>query len=578
MFTERARAHDDTFALDDSVASLVGSICRRLDGVPLAIELAAARLASMSLVHLNERLDQRFRLLTGGARNAVARQRTLQAAVDWSFELLSSPEQAVLARLSVFVGGFELDAAEAVCGGGEVELFEVADLLGSLVQKSLVVAERSSGSLRYRLLETTRQYAADQLVATTGAPGVRRVQQAHASFYLQLAEAASPELTGPRQGSWLKRLDLEWDNVRAALAYFFGEPDRTKEVLRLGVALHLFFLTRGHVEPVGYLRAALERADPLPDDLRARALVRTGHLVAMLIGLQVKFELPSARELIERALDLARDLDDAGLLVEALSLLSGAMYLDEEPSRALGEESLGVARSVGDPYLIGLAVEALAIVEPEPELRRALFLEALRCWRQAGDLSGICIELGNLAFMELLSGQLAAARAYSEEAATAAEEIGAPWLLSTLQGGLGILLLLQGELEGAAVMSRRSLITGRRLGNRVVVSDAVFVLACYSTGTGDYRRAAQLTGAHDLLHADLAEAEASQPSIPLQRLARDENRARLREILGEDSFEREYGIGRGLGYVQAVDLALGRTNPPTRDAGGQGAPPTPSLA
>ena len=238
------------------------SICRRLDGVPLAIELAAARLASMSLVHLNERLDQRFRLLTGGARNALARQRTLRAAVDWSFELLSCPEQAVLARLSVFVGGFELDAAEAVCGGGGVELFEVADLLGSLVNKSLVVAERSSGSLRYRLLETTRQYAADQLVATTGAPGVRRVQQAHASFYLQLAEAASPELTGPRQGSWLKRLDLEWDNVRAALANFFGEPDRTKEVLRLGVALHLFFLTRGHVEPVGYLRAALERGTP----------------------------------------------------------------------------------------------------------------------------------------------------------------------------------------------------------------------------------------------------------------------------------------------------------------------------
>ena len=291
LFVERARMHDSTFALEDSIASLVASVCRRLDGIPFAIELAAARLASMSLVHLNERLDERFRLLTGGARTALPRQRTLQATVDWSFDLLSRPEQEVLRRLSVFVGGFELEAAEAVCATGAIEVFDVADLLGSLVNKSLVVAERSSGSLRYGLLETIRQYAADQLGKIGGNTEKRKARNAHAEFYLQLSEAAAPELTGPRQGLWLKRLDLEWDNLQATLAYFFAEPDRTEEVLRFGVALRRFFFTRGHLDPITYLRAALERPDPVLVALRARALEVTGYLVVAMPGPDDRLEI-----------------------------------------------------------------------------------------------------------------------------------------------------------------------------------------------------------------------------------------------------------------------------------------------
>ncbi len=201
LFVERARAHDSTFVLEEPTAELVASVCRRLDGIPLAIELAAARLASMSLAHLDHRLDQRFRLLTGGPRTALPRQRTLQATVDWSFELLAPPERDVLNRLSVFSGGFELEAAEAVCCGEALPITDVADALGSLVNKSLVIAQRSSGSLRYSLLETIRQYGGERLLGAGGQAELHRARAAHAQFYLQFAERAAPSCSGRSKAS-----------------------------------------------------------------------------------------------------------------------------------------------------------------------------------------------------------------------------------------------------------------------------------------------------------------------------------------------------------------------------------------
>ena len=190
LFVERARSHDSTFALEEPMAGLVASICRRLDGIPLALELAAARVPGMSLTDLDERLDQRFRVLTGGSRTALPRQRTLEATFDWSFQLLSPAEQEVLTRLSVFSGSFDLEAAEAVCSTDAVAAGDVADLVGSLVDKSLVMAERSAGSLRYSLLETVRQYGAEQLSATGGEAALGRARSAHAEHYLQQAERA----------------------------------------------------------------------------------------------------------------------------------------------------------------------------------------------------------------------------------------------------------------------------------------------------------------------------------------------------------------------------------------------------
>ena len=290
LFVERARAHDSTFVLEEPTAGLVASVCRRLDGIPLAIELAAARLPSMSLAHLDERLDQRFRLLTGGARTALPRQRTLQATVDWSFGLLAPPERDVLNRLSVFSGGFELEAAEAVCSDDALPAADIADALGSLVNKSLVIAQRSTGSLRYSLLETIRQYGSERLLATGSNAELHRARAAHAHFYLQFVERAGPELFGPDQGFWLRRLDTEWDNLRAALAFFLAGRDGAEEVLRMGNALHYFSWTRCQRYGIDAVRSVLSRPGPVPAPVRAKALCLCGAGLAASLGWDSELE------------------------------------------------------------------------------------------------------------------------------------------------------------------------------------------------------------------------------------------------------------------------------------------------
>ncbi len=279
LFVERARSHDSTFSLDEPVAGLMASICRTLDGIPLALELAAARVPAMSLADLDERLDRRFRLLTGGSRTSLPRQRTLQATFDWSFELLSPAEQMTLMALSVFAGSFDLEAAEAVCSSQAGSGSDVADLVGSLVGKSLVVAERSSGLLRYSLLETVRQYGAERLVATDGEAALGRARSAYAEYYLELAERAEPMILGADQALWLKKLDPDWDNIRSALDYFLSQPGRAEKVLRMGASLDLFFFARYHSYGFDAVSNALAGPDAVPDRVRAKALCRLGFRV-----------------------------------------------------------------------------------------------------------------------------------------------------------------------------------------------------------------------------------------------------------------------------------------------------------
>ncbi len=275
LFADRARANGVALSVEEQAGPVVVSVCRRLDGMPLAIELAAARLRSMSLAELHDRLDQRFRLLTGGSRTALERQQTLRATVAWSYSLLTGAEQLLLARLSVFAGGFDLDAAEAVCGSGDLDVLDVADLLGSLVDKSLVAAESAGTGLRYRLLETIRLFAAERLVET-GDGEAAAVAAAHGAHFLSVAEQAAAYLTGPEQGRWLARLDADQANLRRAAGYAAGRPDGTAVVLRLGVALDRYWQARSREqEAFGLLVPALRRPDAGADPaLFARG---TGH-------------------------------------------------------------------------------------------------------------------------------------------------------------------------------------------------------------------------------------------------------------------------------------------------------------
>ena len=280
LFAEHAALHRRGFIVDDASAAAVAAICVRLDGIPLALELAAARLGSLSVSEINARLDQRFRLLTTGNRTALPRHQTLRALIDWSYDLLSSEEQIVFDRLSVFAGGWTLDAAEAVASGGDVAEWQVLDLLAALVGKSLVQAEVIHGSTRYRLLETVRHYAAERLALRAGSD-LQDARVAHRDHYLSLVETAAARLRGPDELHWLDRIEAEFDNIRAALAFSIADPDSAGPGLRLAAGLKWFCYMRGHSgEIIEALSVLLGRPDARrPTRDRARALAAKCHLL-----------------------------------------------------------------------------------------------------------------------------------------------------------------------------------------------------------------------------------------------------------------------------------------------------------
>jgi predicted ATPase len=305
LFIERAQAARPELALTDRSARAVANVCRRLDGVPLALELAAARVRVLDVEQIAARLDDRFRLLVGGGRTVPPRQQTLRAAVDWSYELLSHHERRMFERLAVFAGGWTLEAAETVCSGEGVEASEVLDLLSQLVDKSLVLAEASAeGAVRYRMLDVLRQYAQERF-ATSGA--AQQTARRHAEYYLGLAERADPELTGPAQQVWLRRLEQEHENLRAVLQRSLEGGD-VEEGLLLAAALGRFWWAHGHFSEgrrwlEGVLPAARMSGAALAAS-RATALAFAGGLA------RDQGDTSRGRVLLEEALAESRALMD----------------------------------------------------------------------------------------------------------------------------------------------------------------------------------------------------------------------------------------------------------------------------
>jgi predicted ATPase/class 3 adenylate cyclase/DNA-binding CsgD family transcriptional regulator len=343
LFADRARRVRPDFRLTDANAAIAAEICRRLDGVPLAIELAAARVRVLSLTEIRDSLHDRFRLLTGGARTAVRRQQTLRASVDWSHALLTEPERVVFARLAVFMGGFNLDAAEAVAGDGDVERFQVLDLLTLLVDKSLVVAETASGPTRYRLLETVRQYALEKLGESGRADTVRA---RHRDYYTALAAMLdTPAATGHEQR--LEQADTEIDNLRAAFAWSCENSD-IGVASQLASSLQPLWLARGRIrEGLAWFDAALtdQNADPseVAPAVRARALADKAMLNAHMGA-------TDSMEQALRALAIAREVDDPALLLRALTACGCIAVYDPDVAQPYFAEATGLARSIGDGW------------------------------------------------------------------------------------------------------------------------------------------------------------------------------------------------------------------------------------
>jgi predicted ATPase/class 3 adenylate cyclase len=551
LFAARARGHG--LLIDDASAPLVATICRRLDGIPLALELAAARLSSMSLQQVTDRLDQRFRLLTGGSRNAMPRQQTLQATVDWSFSLLTGPERATLLRLSVFAGGFELEAAEAVCATTEVDAFDVADLLGSLVDKSLVVADRAADSVRYRLLETIRQYGAQELVRAAGDDDVLAIRDLHAEYYLAFAETAAPELSGSLQGRWLRRLDAEWDNLRAAFAHLRTEG-RAGGVLRLAVALGRFVPSRAHTEVITYLTEALDQGSAEPVELQAQA-----HQLAALLIFQFMrrdgASLAAGDRHADRALELAREAGDRQTEARALGTLFVAAFIQRREHAAdLIAQALALARTTGDPHLIGemLGFSSLSDLS---EAARPVHEEALAIFRSCGDLMFAANELHALSGMDLMSGLVAAAREHVEQAIDLLDGLDDEVFLFSFRSDLAVILLIQGEYELAAPLVRQCLQFSRRTGGVLDVSQLLFAAGCVAGWQGEHERAARLFGAGDR-ELGAALADGSVKLTPAEQELTVREPAALRALLGDGPFEAAYRLGSGLPRMEALALAL----------------------
>jgi predicted ATPase/DNA-binding CsgD family transcriptional regulator len=556
LFAERASMRRQGFALNDANAAAVAAVCIRLDGIPLALELAAARLGSLSVPEISSRLDQRFRLLTGGSRTALPRHQTLRALIDWSYDLLNPEEQTVADRLSVFAGGWTLEAAEAVISAGDTGEWQVLDHLAALVDKSLVQAEEIHGSTRYRMLETVRQYAAERLASRPGS-GLDETCAAHRDHYLALVETADGHLRGRHEAVWLDRLEVEFDNVRAALAFSIADPGSAEPGLRLAAGLRWFCNMRGHGgEVLEALHVLLERPDSrMPTRTRARALTESCHL---LNNFGDDSAVPS---MAGEAIGIARGLADGAITADALSQLCWFRFLHGDLPAALAQigEAVVLARSAGDSRLIAEILGRRAVFKGEADDVGAALAdqeEALALSRAAGDNYRLAITLANLGVRELAAGELRAARAHLQEASMLADKLGYQHLSAGLRENLGFVNLIDNDPRNARRLFLDSLDTARITGLKPHVRGPLLGLALAAGADGDPVIAATLHGI-----ADEQFEQAGRALAAIEAGLRDRDHAQLRAALGDDAFEVAYRHGRALSEADAVALATAAAEP-----------------
>ncbi len=458
LFEERGQLVQPDFKLTlENVASVV-QICNRLDGIPLAIELAAGRVNIFSPEQIAIQLNECFRILTGGSRTALPRQQTMRASMDWSWDLLTDPERLLLQRLSVFAGGWTLEAAEFVCNGAGLEMNRVSEGLIQLAEKSLVMVDQGSGSAgRYHLLDTIRQYAGEKLSEAGEGMAVR---DRHLEYFLGLAERAEAELTGPRQATWLKRLDDELDNIRAALEWSL--KGAAQGGLRLASALMRYWPAHSFNEGVDWLSQLLRQpAASLRNRVRARGLTA----LAWLNNRQS--EGAKAEPLAREGLALYRELGDQHGVALALFILGDALCEQDDfaAGRPLVFESLALYRTLGDRFGIAMVLQRLGETVDiiEYARTRAYLEESLGNYRALEFDAGIASSLSNLGRLEYRFGDYASACARLTEALEILRRLG-PSNIYTIHNLLGELSLREGDYEQAHAYLEESLSLAREMG------------------------------------------------------------------------------------------------------------------
>jgi predicted ATPase/DNA-binding CsgD family transcriptional regulator len=552
LFLERARLGRPDFGLTEANAAAVAQVCRKVDGIPLAIELAAARVRALGVEEIAARLaDGPFRLLTAG-RGVPPRQRTLAAAIDWSHGLLAEPERTLLRRLSVFIGGFALDAAEAVCEGGDV-----LDGLTGLVDKSLLLADR-----RYRLLEPIRQYATEKLAEAGEAEEVRA---RHRDWYLALAERAVDGMIAPDQVAWFERLEAEHDNLRAALEFSRRGANPEAELRLVGALAPFWARTRHVAEGCARIDDVLPRTEGVASLAGRRARV---------LALDWRGFTDMHRETAhaERAVALARELGDRALL--ALALRHMAMSpARQDRARALLEEAVAAAREAGDAREVGYALALLARLSADGgELDEAdrLAAEGLAVLRRTGDRDALGAGLSLSARVALRRGEWARARTALRESVALGRQ--RSWSPVVLQAEMALAWLDRERGGVVAAMERlRAVIAEGRVGlDPTRLAHALSGFAMLAVAWGDHRAATRLFGA-TMAHPDGAAAAGALAA----GLAADDI-ASARAALGDRAFAAAWSEGERMGLDEAAAYAL-TLEPPrsTRTTGGQTAALTP---
>ena len=512
LLAERAAAIDAEFSITSENAGTVADVCRRLDGIPLAIELAAARLKVLTIEQISARLDDRFRLLTRTGRTSIGRQRTLEATVAWSYDLLPEAERQLLRRLSAFAGGWTLEAAERVCAGGGINPADVLDLMTRLVDKSLVMVDAGfDGERRYRFLETMRQFGRERLQESGDGDAVLAQ---HFGFFLDQARRAEPELVRAHQVRWLDRLLLDHDNFRAALEWRLSSDRSSPDSLELAAALFWFWLKRAYLaEGQQFLERALARHAAVAPARRAQAVMALGNLI----------------------------------------FFQG----DFERAERLLEESAALAHAAGEPAIraFALGIGTMAAMERgdlSGAARRAA--ESAEAGREAGAPWLESFSLSYLAYQALNTGDVDRAGELHEQALALLRACGETWAMGIVLFDLALLRVVQRRYGEARTLCAEAIALGRQFGDRRAIAWSLGLLAGADAAEGHSLRAARLRGAMDgLLDAIGSSAQPTYHTWIGNRLF-----GAVQEDLGRDAYEQALTAGRAMTLSQAIDYAMER--------------------
>ncbi len=601
LFLQRAQAITADFHLTRDNAATIAEICLRLDGLPLAIELAAARGKLLAPQALLARLDRRLHVLTGGARDLPERQRTLRNTLAWSYELLTAQEQHLFQRISVFVGGATLEAVEAVCEALGDETGKVFEGAASLMDKSLIQQQaQRDEEPRLMMLETIREYGLEVLASGGEAQATR---EAHAAYYLALAEQAEPELGGPQQLMWFERLEREHDNLRAALSWLLeqGAAGQSNELaLRLSGALAVFWWLRGYVsEGWHWLERVLDESRGVRSAARAKALIGAGQIAtfqddfsqtealcreglalyrelgdcqgsatALSIwgyAAMMKSNYAQARTLLDEALSLFREVGDTGGCAYGLNLLASVLFYQGEYARALAllEESLLLSREVGDVQDHALSLVLLGLVlQSQGDLAgaQARLEESRAVSRKVGYKRNLGLAIHFLGLVTFRQGDVVRARSLLEESLVLFQEVGERGRIAEVLGSQGLISLSQGDYAAARALLEESLKLSLELDYKWDIAGGLEGVAAVVTAQGEPVRAVWFMSAAQALHEAIG-----TPLPSLLQSLHEFTIASVRTQLGEQAFAAEWAKGRTMTPEQALaaeDQPLQLTPPP----------------